>query len=188
LCQIATASHHIAYNITKDTMPPRNRKAKGAATSHAQSTISFNSRVVKPSTRQDDASKKAASKLSEPAQVQVEEEISQLESPQTETADVTVQDLDTVDHKQNDVGSSRGTPVKLHKSKSNPKNTAEKDEREVEAEKVTDAQIKKYWTAEEDSRLAPRGMFIPKISQFSPTQSHSPSINRFHPRKDPPTL
>ena len=35
-----------------------------------------------------------------------------------------------------------------------------KDEATVKAEKITDAQIKKYWKREEDVRKAPRGIIV----------------------------
>ena len=39
-----------------------------------------------------------------------------------------------------------------------------------QAQKITDAQIKKYWKREEDSRLAPRGMFsLISLSYSHPT-------------------
>ena len=49
-----------------------------------------------------------------------------------------------------------------------------KDEREGAAEKVTDAQIKKYWKAEEDSRLAPRGNYPYPLKPFTPKLHFSP--------------
>ena len=75
----------------------RKPRATGtSASSTAQSRLSFNNnsaKVIKPSTRADDASKRAeALKLSEPAQLRLEDEVSAVESPQTEikSADVEI--------------------------------------------------------------------------------------------------
>ncbi|KAK5449764.1 hypothetical protein LTS15_008335 [Exophiala xenobiotica] len=142
---------------------PRGRKAKGAtASSNAQSRLSFNNsaRVTKPGTRQDDAVKKAASKLSDPAQAQIEDEVKVTVTPEAEAEPeeaTEVQITPEPESKKVDVA-IRESPLKPKTT--NPKtkkNTVpSKDERELAAEKVTDAQLRKYWRAEEDSRLAPR--------------------------------
>ena len=49
----------------------------------------------------------------------------------------------------------RVPPPQKKKSKKQDEKTA----REVEAEKLSDAAIKRYWKAEEESRIAPRGPF-----------------------------
>ncbi|KIW60165.1 hypothetical protein PV05_00404 [Exophiala xenobiotica] len=140
---------------------PRGRKAKGAAASNAQSRLSFNNsaRVTKPGTRQDDAVKKAASKLSEPAQAQVEDEVRAIETPETEDEPEAneVQVTPEPESKKVDVP-IRESPLKPKTTtpKTKKKTVASKDERELAAEKVTDAQLRKYWRAEEDGRLAPR--------------------------------
>ena len=45
-------------------------------------------------------------------------------------------------------------PKLIIKSKPKPK---PKDEATIQAERITDAQVRKYWQKEEDSRKAPRG-------------------------------
>lgn len=152
----------------------RGRKSK--ATSHstssaAQSRLSFNNntaRVTKPSTRADDASKRLeSSKLRDSAQVQLEDEVHEIKSPQTEIKSADVEVTPEPETKDVDVA-IRSSPLKASEPlKKTTTTNPVKDEREKQAEKVTDAQIKKYWKAEEDSRLAPRGNY-PSIP--SPTR------------------
>lgn len=129
---------------------PRGRKPKTTSTgvsSAAQSRLSFNNssaKVTKPSNRADDISKKAgALKPSEPVQSPLRDEV---------TADVQV--TPEPETKEVDVA-IRESPRRPKTSKKI--NAPVKDEREVAADKVTDSQIKSYWKAEEDGRLAPRG-------------------------------
>merc|ERR1711939_617579 len=116
-------------HLTSTNKMPRGRKAKGAAASNAQSRLSFNNsaRVTKPGTRQDEP---------EANEVQVTPE------PESKKVDVPI----------------RESPLKPKTTtpKTKKKTVASKDERELAAEKVTDAQLRKYWRAEEDGRLAPR--------------------------------
>jgi DNA polymerase delta subunit 4 len=134
-------------------MPTTRRKAAATPSTRNQSTLSFNNksaRITKPS-QQDTTTttKKAQSKLSEPIQ-EVE-----IETPEPETAEV--------DQQEQDGETEIAIPVSPVKKRKVVKGTA-KSEREISAEKVTDAQIKKYWKAEEDARLAPRGTFSPLVS------------------------
>ncbi len=134
-------------------MPPRSRKGKGAgpataSSQGAQSTLSFNNksaRVTKPGKRQD----VAASKLLELAQAQIEEEVTATGGEEQEGT-IEMADLSTVTS-ESELQSPAGKTKK-------PQN--DKDERELAAERITDAQLKKYWQAEEASRLAPRGAYF----------------------------
>jgi DNA polymerase delta subunit 4 len=47
-----------------------------------------------------------------------------------------------------------------------------KDEAEEKAEKISDAQLKRYWKAEEDKRKAPRGNCLPRPGLFLCRRSH----------------
>lgn len=145
-------------------MPPRTRKAKSTASgSHAQSRLSFNNnstRVTKANRQDDATSQKASSKLSAPALSIIEDEVvSRAESIQPINPEEVTQATNSlepeVETEARDV-TIRETPRKKTKKTTT---VPAKDEREALAEKVTDAQIKKYWKAEEDGRLAPRGMY-----------------------------
>ncbi|EXJ84404.1 hypothetical protein A1O3_05071 [Capronia epimyces CBS 606.96] len=154
---------------------PRGRKPKastGSAASHAQSTLSFNSksaRVTKPSTRQDETTKKRViNHLSESAPAQIEEEVvaaqTSEQKPETRSVEVGVTpepqpELESIHIDVATRESPSSTPAQSPRTKPKTKRTtvqAGQDAREVAAEKVTAAQLKKYWQAEEDSRLAPR--------------------------------
>lgn len=147
-------------------MPPRTRKSKPAGpTSHAQSRLSFNqnsARVTKANRQDDSKSRKASSKLSAPAQAIIDDEVAgeveiiQPTEHEEEVQETTLVEPEVEQAEGRDVA-IRETPRK--KTKSITK-VPVKDEREALAEKVTDAQIKKYWKAEEDGRLAPRGMLL----------------------------
>jgi len=161
----------------------RGRKAKttGYGTSSAaQSRLSFNNssaRVTKPSTRADDASKRLeSSKLRDSVQVHLEDEnedeVQEIEQPKTEIKVANVETTPEPETKEVDVA-IRSSPRKgLSKPLRKTATTPVKDEREGQAEKITDAQIKKYWKAEEDSRLAPRGKPITRPFKYS--SNHSP--------------
>lgn len=149
---------------------PRGRKSKastGSPASQAQATLSFNSksaRVTKPTTRQDEGKKKTPTKsLSEPAQAQIEEEVTAIQPPEPEE-EVQSVDVDVTPEAESSLinVTNSVTPAEVQTQSPRPKTRraqgqADKDVRELAAEKVTDAQIKRYWRAEEDSRLAPRG-------------------------------
>jgi DNA polymerase delta subunit 4 len=136
-------------------MPPRSRKGKGGAataSSQAQSTLSFNNksaRVTKPGNRQD----VAASKLSELAQAQIEEEVTAPEEEEEGTTEI-VEVTTITPEPEVQLPSIQKSETKRQKR------DADKDERELAAERITDAQLKKYWQAEEASRLAPRGTYL----------------------------
>ena len=128
-------------------MPPGRRKSAGTSRSTptiaAQSILSFNSksaRVTKPSVN-DASNKKTASKTSEAALTEAVNE-SQAETVELEPAVIEV-------------------PIR-HQAKA----AVVKDEVEKKAEKVSDSQLKKYWKAEEDMRLAPRGKFDTRTFQL----------------------
>jgi DNA polymerase delta subunit 4 len=140
-------------------MPTTRRKAAATPSTRNQSTLSFNNksaRITKPSQQDTPTTKKAQSKLSEPIQ-----EI-EIETPEPETAEVEVE--------AEQDGTGIAIPVSPVKKRKISK-VAGKSEREVSAEKVTDAQIKKYWKAEEDARLAPRGMFFLRLHLLSDSAS-----------------
>lgn len=160
-------------------MPPRGRKAKSTVRGpSSQSTLSFNSksaRVTKPNSRQDDSVSK---KLSDPVQAQIKGEVSALQQEEPDVTEVkaTPQEEDEEEVKEepqkDDVQYAEEEVeaiVSKGRSKSRKKAASAKNERELAAESVTDAQLKKYWKAEEDSRLAPRGMYYacPPSSQSS---------------------
>lgn len=140
----------------------RGRKARGTPTSQAQSTLSFNNstRVTKPGTRHDTSKK--TSRLSDQDQEQLEHEVKDIETPEIDEKPATAVEVPVSAEQE-----SQSTQVETVESESptkpqpkNKKKTAQKDERELAAEKVTDAQIKKYWKAEEATRLAPRSTFV----------------------------
>ncbi|KAI1624622.1 DNA polymerase delta, subunit 4 [Exophiala viscosa] len=136
----------------------RGRKAKGATTSSAQSTLTFNNstRVTKPGARHDDS--KESSRLSNSAQSHQEEEVKDIETPEVDEEPATIEVPEPEAESTQVEIAAPGTPAKLASSQKpkSKKKATEKDDRKLAAEKVTDAQIKKYWRAEEDSRLAPR--------------------------------
>jgi DNA polymerase delta subunit 4 len=134
-------------------MMPRTRKSANRP-ANAQSTLSFNNRVTKSSTPAQRAEQAASSKKLE----QIENSV--LSEPQITTlvseADVEVEDEEAEGDESTIIEQSPLPPRASRKRK--PKTaTSDKDERELAAEKITDAQVKKYWQKEEDSRLAPRG-------------------------------
>lgn len=144
-------------------MPPRGRKAKSAtaSASNAQSTLSFNNksaRVTKPNRQDDAALRKASSKLSAPVQSQLEEEAVSVveEEPQAEAHEVEVSPEPEAEG--TDIAIRESPRKKKIRKGANTSGLTAKDQRELAAKEVTDAQIKKYWKAEEDGRLAPRGM------------------------------
>lgn len=120
-------------------MPTGRRKSgtpRTAPTAVAQSTLSFNSktaRVTKPSLN-DAATKKATSKIPEVALVEAIDD-----APEPEQVDLEPEVVEV--------------PVRQP-----AKPVVAKDEADLKAEKVSDAQLKRYWKAEEDTRKAPRGM------------------------------
>ena len=140
---------------------PRGRKSTAArSAASAQSRLSFNNRVTKTSAQaQKDEHSASAKKLS-----QIEDTLSHDES---EVAEVEVKDepettLSKVDEDEDEETSEiveeEPEPSKAG-ARRKVKTVKGKDGREVAAERVTDAQLKKYWQKEEESRLAPRGEY-----------------------------
>lgn len=154
-------------------MPATRRKAPAptAASSQSsqQSTLSFNnkaSRVTKATNPQPGKKSKLSQPLEEaiPAAISTPEPETRSQTA-TEVADVIILD----------------SPAKLTstapKRKTKRKSDGLEGEVQIKASKVTDAQIKKYWKTEEDSRLAPRSMSLPfPPSRPPPTLLTSPSL------------
>ena len=124
-------------------MPPK-RKSGGTTSRNssqaAQSTLSFNSksaRVTKPSATSPSASKASTRKVST-----LEQEL-ELDRNDVQTTSL------TPDPEPEPEPTSPSIPTR-----SKPQPTG--DEAQQKADKVTDLQIKRYWQAEEATRLAPR--------------------------------
>ena len=135
-------------------MPTTRRKAGGSTARNAkQPTLSFNAkpgRVTKPTVSTATSSKKASNDLPEPAQEEVIEETT-ISTPEPEVQlEAEPEEISVA------IRSSPPKPTPKKKKTARTSSTSV-DIREQQAAKVTDAQIKKYWKAEEDSRLAPRG-------------------------------
>lgn len=127
----------------------RSTAAKGA--SSKQSTLSFNNRVTKHSvakvTGKDLASSKPAGKdLSEAAVATVL--TPPPTSPPTEKVEEEEQEQQPVEEEKDEDAVKVTVPAAVEKPKP--------AEAEVRAEKVTDAQIKKYWRDAENARIAKR--------------------------------
>jgi DNA polymerase delta subunit 4 len=141
---------------------PRPRKS-ASRPANAQSTLSFNNRVTKSSTPAQRAEAAASSKKLE----QLEDTV--LSEPEVATvqpaAEVEV-DGDEAEGDESTIVEEQSQPTRASR-KRKVKDDA-KDEREVLAEKITDAQVKKYWQREEDSRLAPRGTSHFPLSSLPP--------------------
>ncbi|KAI3397045.1 hypothetical protein diail_11281 [Diaporthe ilicicola] len=116
-------------------MPATRKSSRGAAAraaaSKQQSTLSFNHKVTKGSTAKSGKN----SKLSTPTASKVEQE------PQPQPP--TNEDVEEVVFEQ---------PEEAQLAQPEP----EKSEAELSAEKVTDAQIKRYWKSVEAARIAKR--------------------------------
>lgn len=112
-------------------MPPARRKTSGPATRGAQSTISFGNRakITKPTIT-------PLSKQTKADPVLAERFAKTIDSPEPEEPTVAEQAI----------------VEQAHAEIAKPKTEAEE-----RAEKMTDAQIKRYWKAREDERKAPRG-------------------------------
>lgn len=121
-------------------MPPARRKSSGPSARGAQSTLSFGNRakVTKPSIA-------PVSKLSKAEPGVIESVTKAISTPEPEaptTADIAIEEQALAEVAK-------------------PKTEAEE-----RAEKVTDAQIKRYWKIREDERKAPRGdwtLILPSI-------------------------
>lgn len=118
-------------------MPPKKR-ASGPTAKSQQSTLAFHggaNKVTKPSTRAQDAKKNVLSKSTTKA---IKPEVIDLATV-SETKPTTVE-ADIIDQVEKEVA--------VQKTEISPE-----DER---ARRITDAAIKKYWSAKEKQRLAPR--------------------------------
>ena len=138
-------------------MPPKRKSGGGhAATRGAQSTLSFNSRVTKPSATSNSSTKDLGKKIAASEQQHSEEpEKVQIVVPPASAAEDDKEEKDISETEEVDIKGVKAEVVRL------PKKSIEKSKGEVDAEKVTDVRIKKYWKKEEESRLAPRGMSRP---------------------------
>lgn len=188
---LGSALPHFTLNL-KLKMPTTRRKAATNSRASQQATLSFNnkssSRVTKAGANSPQLDSKDAllsntkktspkSKLNEPAKVQIEEEINrQPEEPQTAEINLTTPEKEkakvqaaskSTTGAAEEEGAEVQTPSRKSKrsrkiaSTSNPTKKAEQD-----ASKISDAQINKYWNAEEDSRLAPRSRFYNSSKHF----------------------
>ena len=164
-CHERSASHQIhtarigLQHLPRPMMPPTRRKSAGA-TRAAQSTLSFNNksaRVTKPSTTDSTSNKKQTSKVPEPTQAEVIQETS-IPEPISSPEVVPQQE-------ESSPQSPSSGPRKKKRTSAAPSTS----NRELQATKIKDAQIKKYWNAEEDARLAPRGR-----NTCPPTPFHLP--------------
>jgi DNA polymerase delta subunit 4 len=114
-------------------MPPRrSRNSSGPAAKGSQKTLSFTSGVTKPSTSSSLKDSKSVSKNSP---------LSQALTSKPELVDI------STGHVTSEAVVEHQTKIELNREK-----TAE----ELKAEKVTDAQIRKYWREREAERKAPR--------------------------------
>jgi hypothetical protein len=144
-------------------MPTTRRKSAIPHSAFSQTALSFKnkpSRITKPSIADATSSaKKSQSKLSEPAEAQVFElaqESTPEPQPERETTEIAI----------------RESPRKSKTKTKLKRKVDEIDDARVAADKVTDDQLMKYWKAEEDARLAPRGM-----SSLLPPLSPPPSLS-----------
>ena len=142
-------------------MPPRTRRAAGGPqAAGGQSRLSFNNRVSKPSHDVTAAQKHAKSKLSEPAQEIITSEIVKQSTPEPEVQ-VSTSDKGKVEQYESPVrilpSPSRKRKVRRSINDDDDDSVVSFVVAEKQAQKISDSQVKKYWKAEEDSRLAPRG-------------------------------
>lgn len=165
-------------------MPPRRTKAGASSSSSraGQSTLSFNKRagrVTKPTISQPSSDKKPASKLNQVAQAEV---LKQLSEPEPAVTTIEIKDdhqpLKQIEPKAQD--DSDVTPTKPKSKKKSRTSTSSLTVDDLEsaissAQSIPETRIKKYWSAEESSRLAPRGTWP---SPFHQTPSHT--IHKAH--------
>lgn len=139
-------------------MPPKTRRAASGPTAAGQSTLSFKNRVSKPSDSVT-ALKNAKSKLNEPAQEIITEEIVKQSTPEPEEQ-VTNSGKSKAEQVESPVRivPSPARKRKVRRSINDDDEDISFEAAEKQAQKTSDAQVKKYWKAEEDSRIAPRGM------------------------------
>ena len=164
---------------------PRGRKSAATMKNNpgGQSILSFNNRVTKSgiqAQRQEQIA--SAKKLSD-----LEDTIHQHETEPEAVADVKVSDHSEEVTIDEDKDVEEGVQIveeepevsKAGARRKKVKAVKGKDRRELAAEKITDAHLKKYWQAEEDSRLAPRGMWLHSLTTTltlaSPSVHHHPN-------------
>lgn len=190
-------------------MPPKTRRA-GHGPTAAQSRLSFNNRITKPS---DTTLAKSKLKLNEPAQETITTEIAKQSTPEPDSPESQLQSKG-----KGATTKPSDSPVRIipspsrQKSKRRVRRSLNDDDEEVsfeaaekQANKISDAQVRKYWKAEEDSRLAPRGILphfpsLHKSIALEPVfsaipcdthaniQSHSPPRKTPHLRENPASL
>ncbi|KKY17411.1 putative dna polymerase delta subunit [Phaeomoniella chlamydospora] len=149
-------------------MPPKRRSGGPAsATRGAQSTLSFNSKkgassqVTKSSSTSTtpagkDTAKKIISLEQEP-RASNEPDLQVIAPPSKEIEDVETEDVEV-----------RGIQAEVITLPTKPE---EKTKREQEAEKISDAAVRRYWKKEEESRIAPREKILRHFdlsSQYGP--------------------
>jgi DNA polymerase delta subunit 4 len=130
----AIVSIHTHISVT---MPPKRRASSPTAKSQ-QSTLAFHrgaNKITKPSARAQDTKKSVLSKSATKA---IRSEVINLEP--IEEAKPTTVEADIIDQVEKEVAAQ--------KVENAPEDEA--------ARRITDASIKKYWTAKEKQRLAPR--------------------------------
>ena len=180
-----------AVNITN--MPASRSKRPTTRTTANQSTLSFHnrSRVTKATATNDSDARKAQKKADAiELEDDVEPEVSEIVEEDEVNDDLDIQRTEEAVAKAEIQTTSvktspsvlKSTPKSKSKSSSKPANDAAAATIDVQASKITDAQLKKYWQAEEDVRLAPRGksassIFMTLISPLTTFHSLSASID-----------
>ena len=139
-------------------MPPKTRRAGAGPTAAGQSTLSFKNRISKP-TDSVTALKNVKSKLSEPAQEIITEEIAKQSTPEPEEQVKPSSGKAKADQAESPVRivPSPARKRKIRRSINDEEEDITFEVAEKQAQKISDAQVKRYWKAEEDSRIAPRG-------------------------------
>jgi len=144
-------------------MPPKTRRAAAGPTATGQSTLSFKNRVSK--SRHADsvtALKNAKSKLNEPAQEIITEEIAKqtTREPEQQVRHPSASGKAKAEQAESPVRivPSPARKRKVRRSLNDDDEHLSFEAAEKQARKISDAQVKKYWKAEEDSRIAPRGI------------------------------
>lgn len=138
-------------------MPPKSsRSRRGAAATNAQSTLSFKNRVTKKSApaTHTDVKGKPSTRLSDAAKEEIVETVTPTD-PEPVSVEVEPEQATTEPQTEPEVVVVAPTPRK--KKRISTASSAGIDPREAQAEKITDAQISKWWKQEEKERKAPRG-------------------------------
>jgi hypothetical protein len=176
-------------------MPPKTRRSRGPA---AQATLSFNNKITKshianPLEKTSKSNSKA--RLSDPVVKEaLVEEISEPD-PIPALGSIGPLEATSTDDTAKQQAAEPSSPVLRKKKRVSSGSVASQSAiaREAAAEKITDAQIRKYWKNEEESRLAPRGKshsFNPHLIKYQPIRFSTSScyhIKLINP-KSPPTV